>query len=202
MRTLSAVLVVIVLLSGCGSVSITPERLATVKNVTVASGVKMPPQAMYHGPQTAWGPAVGGALGAFIAHGVREAPHQITTYLAKEQIDVGAIARGQFVKGLQADPRFASRLTDEADARFELEVYLYGLASNGPFSRQFRPWLGMQVRLIDASGEVLWQDRDHVFLNNAVPLAPYEAYFEDPATFRAGFAAAADVITQTLLKRM
>jgi hypothetical protein len=44
-------------------------------------------EAMYHGPATAWGPAVGGALGALIAHGTRDAPLQIATYVAREQIE-------------------------------------------------------------------------------------------------------------------
>lgn len=202
MRKGPALLLAFMLLGGCGGVSITPDRLATLKTVMVARTVNVTPEVMYHGPEQAWGPAVGGALGFLISQGAVGAREQITRYLGREQIDVGEIARAQFVKGLQADPRFAARLADEAETRFELEVYIKGLASSGPFSTQYRPWLGIQAKLIDASGAVLWQDRDHVFVNDAVPLAPYKAYFETPTTFRTGFAAAADVITQSFLKRM
>lgn len=189
-------------LVGCGGVTITPERVNAITAVRVAPDVKVPTTAMYHGPEGAWGVAVGGILGALIAQGAADAPTQIKTYLAQENIDLGAIVRTQFLKGLQADPRFGAKLSDRADAKFELEVFLYGLVSNGPFSAQFRPWLGIQARLVEASGHIVWQDKDHVFLNDEVPLAPYRAYFDSPATFRVGFAAAADVIIRTLLKRM
>jgi hypothetical protein len=115
---------------------------------------------------------------------------------------VGEIVRTQFLKGLQADPRFAGKLGDSGDAQFELHVSLYGLVSNGPFSAQYRPWLGVVAKLVEPSGKVIWQDSDSVTFNDAVPLAPYKAYFEDPTTFRVGFAAAADAVTQMLLKKM
>jgi hypothetical protein len=189
-------------LIGCGGVSIAPDRIASMKSVSVAPAVKVPTEALYHGPEQAWGGAVGGVVGALIAQGAVKAPAQIKTYLANENIDVGAIVRTQFLKALHADSRFADKLRDSGDDRFELEVYLYGLVSNGPFSAQYRPWLGVQARLVDSSGKILWQDRDHVFLNEAVPLAPYLAYFERPETFRVGFAAAAETIIAMLLKRM
>jgi hypothetical protein len=189
-------------LVGCGGVSITPDRINAIRAVSVAPEVMVASAAMYHGPEGAWGTALGGAIGALIAQGAVDAPTQIRSYLAQENIDVGAIVRTQFLKALQADPRFGAKLSGGADARFELEVFLYGLVSSGPFSAQFRPWLGVQAKLVEPSGNVLWQDRDHVFLNDEVPLAPYRAYFENPATFRTGFAVAADVIIRTLLKRM
>jgi hypothetical protein len=205
MRRLALVLVALAVFAavGCGTVSITPDRLAAIKSVSVARTVTVPEQPHYHGPVAAWGQyAEGSTLYALFSRGALEARDQIKAYVAQEQIDVGAIARAEFLNGLRRDPRFASRIVDDADTRFELEVFIYGLASNGPFSTQFRTWLGLQARLVEPSGQILWQQRDAVFLNDAVPLAPYPAYFEDPATFRTGFAAAATVITQTLLKRM
>jgi hypothetical protein len=204
MRTRAIVLALTaaIAVAGCGSVSITPQRIDSIRSVSVAPEVKLPAAASYHGPEGAWGAALGGAVGALIAQGAVKAPAQITAYLSQENIDVGAIVRTQFLKGLQADPRFGSKLGESGDAHFELEVFLYGLVSNGPFSGQFRPWLGIQAKLVEPSGKTIWHDKDHVFLNDAFPLAPYRAYFDDPATFRVGFAAAADAVTQMLLKKM
>lgn len=182
--------------AGCGTVSITPDRIDSIKSVSVAPEVKVAPKAFYFGPEQAWAAALGPGAAVAVALS-SDAPGQIKAYLFRENIDVGAIVRTQFVKGLQGDPRFASKLGESGEARFELEVYLYGLITDSLFSSSFKPWLGIQARLIDSSGKIIWQDRDYVtHHNDAAPAVPYATYFDNPATFRAGFAAVADAITQ------
>jgi hypothetical protein len=209
--------------ASCGRVPIRPDAIASINSVSVSPTVGISRTVAYDGPEEALAqvlggtlgsgiasaavnaPAVGGVLGVLIGQGFVTPREQIKAYLAKENLDVAQIARNEFIKGLQADPRFETKLAEQGNAHFELEVYRYGLSQRrNPFSPEYKAWLGIRVKLIDSSGVVLWQDRASVSRgrDDAVPAAPYAAYFEDPATFRNGFTTAARFLTQRMLREM
>ncbi|TJY58838.1 hypothetical protein E4T66_14650 [Sinimarinibacterium sp. CAU 1509] len=189
--------------TGCAGTSVKPETIHQLTSVSVSHSVELSPEVSYHGPEQSLGAALGGILGALIAQGATSSPDQIKTYLAEQHIDVGEIVRQAFVEGLQHDSRFANKIKESAENHFELEVPLYGLAQNGGFSSEYKAWLGFRARLIDPSGNVIWEKYDFVtHFNDAVPAAKYAAYFESPEQFRIGFKAAAAEITKMLLQKM
>lgn len=190
-------------LTGCANVSISPNKLTSLPSVSISPSVKLADHISYTGPEQAWGVALGGVVGGLVAQRAETIPNQIKEYLKNNDINVAQITRTEFIKGLQNDPRFSGKISDNSANHFELEVYLYGLAQNGGFSSEYKVWMGIRAQLVDASGNVIWEDKDFVTPhNNSVPAAPYKAFFEDPNTFRTGFIAAADAVTQMLLNDM
>ncbi len=199
----SVLLIAALFTAGCGGVPIKPDAIASLKSVSVSPNVVIAPKAAYNGPEQAWGAALGGLIGGLIAQGAVTAPDQIAAYLQQNNVNVGDIARQEFIKALQADPRFGPKLADNGECHFELEVYLWGLDQHGSFSLEYLAWLGVRAKLVDASGQVLWQDKDYVTRwTEGIPAATYDAYFIDPATFRDGFTTSARIIAAGLLRKI
>jgi hypothetical protein len=205
-RLITATLVVALGLAGCAErVAVTPGRLATLSHVSVTHAAQVAPKADYHGPENAWGAAVGGVFGALLVRGALTIPERIPAYLAQERIDVGQIARDRFSKALDADPRFAGKVVEDGgDAHFDLKVSLYGLRQDGPgFSKDYRNSMAIEARLLDNSGAVLWAYYSLVITSNdALPLATFDEYFTNPDAFRNGLGAAADLASRKLLAKM
>jgi len=200
--------------------------MGSIKSVSVSERVAISREVSYEGPEEftanvlgaalgqhfgsaavknapATGTVLGVSLGVLVARGFVTPRAQIKAYLAEENIDVAQIARIEFLNGLRADPRFATRLSEKGDAHFELEVYRYGLSQRSTFSSEYGVWLGIRAKLINPSGTVIWQDRTSVSgRDDAAPAVPYPAYFDDPATFRDSLATAARFLTQKMLRKM
>ena len=196
----------VIAVSGCASVSIAPEQVSAIRSTSVSPQVKMAASPAYYGPED--GLASSGLIGAAIASAIivldnKKPPLQIKAYLAAENIDVGEIVRTQFEKGLASDPRFSSKVREHGETTFELEVQVYGLVSNGPFSSEFKPWLSVRATLVDASGNMMWQATDFAYSwTETVPPKPYSTYFEDPEHFRSAFTAAGEAVTRGLLGKL
>jgi len=182
----------------------TAEKRDAIQSVSVSNFVKIAPNAAFNGRAGAWGVGIGGAIGAAIAANNSSPSQEIKAFLDQKQIDVRDIVRNSFFKGLANDPKWASRLHDQSDTYFNLEVLAYGLTmTTNIFSSDYKPWLSVRATLMNQKGETLWQAHDVIAqFNSATPKATYADFLSDPKWFLDGFSAASAEITQSLLDKL
>lgn len=200
------VLLTAVLLSGCAagrSVTLTPLEKQQLATVRVDERVQLPKEVAYYGPEQTAGFLFGGLVGELIAASMVTAPKVIAQYLSTNDINVGTIVREEFVRQLSYRPDYQGRLSNDAAARFELEVKIYGIAQKHGLSSEYKPLLGVNAKLVSADGKTMWEQYEFVTnLNSSTPGSPYDAYFQSPEAFRTAYAEAARLIVRDLLKTL
>lgn len=196
------------LLSACASTTklVSEHELAT-RNVSFDRNVKIPEKAYYHGPaQTAAG-VLFGPLGVLVAHATMTNDKLIMDYMKNHGIDIGNIVLEEFEKQVKVHPKFANKQFSSdpnySDARFIVEVRIYGLTQKHGYSSEYRPVLGVAARLVSAKDEKLWEHYDYITaMNDSVPGRPFDEYFQDPKIMSEAYKAVSERVVALLMENL
>lgn len=132
----------------------------------------------YTGSADGLSTALGPLVGAMAAAAEMSAQERLNVFAQQQGIEIKEMVREEFSKQVAASPMFAGKLTDSgANATFKLDIKIYGLAMTPSF--MYRPLLGVNGTLEDASGKVLWQRYAYLTnLSSKIPARSLADYFE------------------------
>jgi len=179
-------------LGACASTTqLTKESSDSVKTIAFSEKVTIPEKAYYYGPEQGAG-AVFGVIGAIIADAATTKDELIVEYMKKNNIDIASIAMNEFKNQVKLNPRFAAKQNIEEsknpDAKFVVDVRIYGLSQTHGFSSVYRPMVGIAAKLVSANGEVMWEEYEYITaMNDGVEAVEFEEYFKDPAVLSGHF---------------
>jgi hypothetical protein len=146
------------LITGCAyTTKLAGESESNIRIVSVDRNVKLPEKPFFFGPAQTLGGGLFGGIGAAMAQATMREDRRIAEYMKQNQIDIGDIVLEEFESRVKEHPKFVNRRfvqdTDNADAKFEVEVVMFGLSQIHGLSRQYRPVLNVRARLISAQGK-------------------------------------------------
>jgi hypothetical protein len=196
---LSGLLVISVLMSGCG---LAPRQVSeadrkAIQLVSINSNVAKPPVPFYLGPGGAAGLAFG-ALGATATEpGRQDARNSLRDFVEKNGVSIERIVLEEFSAALRASGKLP--LTDKAGpgaAIINITIRQYGLSIPNGFSSKLVPILSLACEMVDASGKIVWRASDRVSpLGNPVEGLPAEEMRNDPKAIEDAWRAAAKHIS-------
>lgn len=197
-----------VALTGCAgtpTVKISANDLAQVRTVHVKKTVPLPPQMSYQGPGQAIGMAFGPIGAAIGASSAMSTGQEMSNAMVSNHIDLGAIARAEFIRSLQANAHI--NVVDDnvpADGDISLEVQAYGLSQSQGFGTTLYPVLGMTVKMTRTNGNVVWQYGDSITPFNKRNDKGYkhDEYMLTPALMGERFTVASDIVSDLLVANL
>jgi hypothetical protein len=161
-KKLVAVLIIVWVLTGCGTtvhIPLDSEKFEHLQDISVVDSVIMPEKAYYYGPSNGVGAALGGYIGALIAESGSTAPEQIEEALKTNNIDVGDMLLEEFKLQLSQHQKMQNKnfVGNSGNAKFNLVIEKYGLEQDGPFSSKYRPIMTVSATLINEQDETIWK---------------------------------------------
>jgi hypothetical protein len=195
------------LLAACASTTkLTGKNEADIRAISFDSTVKVPPKAYYHGPAQSAGAAFG-VIGVLLTEAIKTNDQLITDYMKNNGIDIGSIVLEEFQSQVKKHPKFLDKkfttAAADADARFEVEVKIYGISQTHGFSSEYRPILGVTGRLMSAKGEKLWERYDYLTArNDSLPGRSFEEYLEDPRNMREAYEKMSEGVVSLLMENL
>ena len=200
-----------VIVSGCSTkkYDLSEQNKVNIPDFSINKNVVIVNPPSYYGNEqgisTAVGGAIGGAVGAVAGSLIiknEDEPSKIKNYLSNQKIDIGTVVSSEFERQLLETPRFSGKLKEGAKTQFQLEVKRYGLIVK-PYSFEYKPSLGINAKLIDESGTVIWEDSEFISgLNGNTPSYIYDDYFKSPEAFKTAFTIAAKEVVRLLIEEM
>jgi hypothetical protein len=158
-------------------------------------GVRMPPY--FHGSALfALGGGIGAAIGAVVG---RNEPARIAEFVNREAIDFPAMLRTEFERQLRNDPVARLAYEKKGPATFQMAI-VFGITSV-PFS-DYRPYLSIRMKLVDANGVEKWADREYVGGFGKAKVLPYLDFFKSRQIFISEFESAANEVVTLLLRNL
>ena len=157
--------------------------------------IRVPPY--YHGsPLFALGGGIGGAIGAVVG---RNEPARIAQFVSREAIDFPAMLSTEFERQLRNDPVARLAYEKKGPATFQMVIF-FGITSV-PFS-DYRPYLSIRMKLVDANGVEKWADREYVGGFGKAKVLPYLDFFKSREIFISEFESAANEVVTLLLRNL
>jgi hypothetical protein len=175
--------------------------------VSFDKNVQIPEKAHYHGPAQTAGGVLFGPLGYLVAHAMMTNDKLIMDHMKNHEINIGAIVLEEFERQVKTHPKFLNKqfTSDPAysDAKFVVEVRIYGFTQKHGYSSEYRPVLGVAARLVSAKEEKLWERYDYITaMNDGVPGRPFEEYFQDANTMREAYAVISKHVVALLMENL
>jgi len=191
-----------IFITGCApTVKMSQENRDMIKAVAVSDDITVPTEMYYFGK----GQNVGllfGPVGAVIAAKAARKPAEEIAQFAKDNgILIDQIVRDEFTKQLASSGKFGISKNAPADAELQMNIGMYGLSIPNGFSSKFIPVLLVEAKMINPSGETVWQDRKRIF---GTKLTGYtmEEIRSNPENLRQSWQAAAKVVAEELIEKM
>ena len=129
----------------------------------------------------------------------RRRSEALAQQMRQADVHVGDIMRRQFMSRLSKEEVFDAVLESGGDARFRLEVE-YGLADRMGL-RGWKPWVEVEVTLLDLEGEVLWRKAEKI--SDGDPNLPEFVWpFSKPERLRRAYAKAARMAAARLVEHL
>ncbi len=194
-------------LGACASTTqLTKESENKLNKIALSKDVTVPAKAYYYGPEQGAG-AVFGVIGAIVAEASTTKDELIVDYMKKNNIDIGKIALKEFERQIKLNPKFANKINSDEnidhDAKFVVEVRLYGISQTHGFSSVYRPTLGMAAKLVSTDGTVLWEEYEFLTaMNDGVEALPFDDYFKDPENMSKRFEKISENVVTQLMKSL
>lgn len=171
------------------------EPVPAVDMNAVVGEVSVVDRPFYHGSGLF---ALGGALGGLMAASVwKDEPERIAGFVKQENIDIGEIVKTEFERQFEQSAQAKTVFERKGPGAFSMRV-LYGITSV-PFS-DYRPYLSVTVRFVDASGAEKWKHRDYVGGHGNAKSIPYPDFFKSAKDFTGEFEVAANELVTLLIK--
>jgi hypothetical protein len=127
-----------------------------IRSITVAREVEIPNKMIFVGFSESMTQAfagMGGAIGGAIAGAT-------TSFRpGSDEYHIGEVVRAEFINAIQQSGKFTVKPSGSADAHLQLKVTAYGFYSAGIFARRVRPIIGVEAKLTQPDGRVVWQHR-------------------------------------------
>ena len=146
----------LVTLAACAStksIQLSAQQRQSISSVSINPYVATPESILYMGAAQTAGAFLGGGLGAIIGSAVEEGTRrEIVESMRKHQIDIGAIVAAEFDRQLRQANLFPSVEPSGGDARFTLEVRVYGLLQCNLLHVPMCPMLDAVARLTRPNG--------------------------------------------------
>lgn len=202
------------LLAGCGHGKLSHDARAAIPSVSVSPYVALPDNFRTYDENQ---------FGAFFLFGVLALPFVVSNagaeaenfkaFMSRNAIDVGEIARSEFVVLLESTHAFPKVVGSEGVAQFEIVVSHYGLVPDLDFSvgadKSLRSAMGLEVYLRTKDGELLWEGtgtsselpRGYMGGDTRDPFRIAEAY-ADPWRTQLEFRKAARIAATAALRKM
>lgn len=209
--SVATALVVLAAVSGCVTYkAMTPKQRDAIKSVSIAESVPVPDFPLVFGPSTNIGALFFGGLAALAATS-KDNPDGLALkrMIADHGIDLGKIARQEFVKVLRQAGSFPRVDVEQADATFDLTIESYGLGAAGftplsPINNPLRPHMRLAAKLTNRNGEVLWQDSGYFASNSETILEgrTFDEILADPEYTEMAFRWAARLASREVLKSL
>jgi hypothetical protein len=170
------------------------EQAQAVEKKSVVSDVSVVPRPFYHGSGLF---ALGGALGGMVAAGAwKDEPDRIAGFVKQENINIGEIVKTEFERQFEQSAQAKKVFEGKGPGSFTMRV-LYGITSV-PFS-DYRPYLSVTLRFVDATGAEKWKRRDYVGGHGNAKSIPYPDFFKSAEDFTSEFEAAANELVTLLI---
>jgi hypothetical protein len=126
---------------------------------------------------------------------------KLDAYQKQHGIDLKTIVSSEFTQQIQQLARFNGKINQNAKAQFKVAILKYGLEEVLATPGSFSPVLLVQATLIDANGDVLWEQTQSVD-DADVPKFTYSDYYAQPENFQKAWAVAAKVVVNKLISEM
>lgn len=199
--SLVGLIALVLTLSGCASTTpLTMESRNAIQVVAVIPEVEMPDQLVYHGGAQSIGLAfglIGGVLGSVASAGPAE---RFAAFMEESEIYVDQIVYSEFIAEFDQAGLFTRKDSGSVDAEIRLEVQLYGLTQVHGLSSRLHPQIAVQSTMVDASGNVVWQEHHRVPpMGSGVPAYSAAEYTENPELLREAMHAAARLVSRGLI---
>ncbi len=150
------------------------------------------PPFYYGGGFSAFG-AIGGLIGSQV---YKDEPARIAAYVKQENIAMDSIIKVEFERQFSEYGGAVIAFKKNSPAKFKI-ILTYGITSV-PFSK-YRPYVSVRAQFIDATGKVLWKDREWVGANGKANCIPYPDFFKSAKDFQSEFEVAAKEVVLLLL---
>lgn len=142
-------------------------------------------------------------VGSLLAPGTsteRDKHRQYAAFLKSSQVDVGGIVKAAFDAQLRQHPTLGSKVKPGARYRFDIEVPYHALVQRNTFSDDYRPSVGLRVRLVGPGGEVISEGRaSSCIAGDCTPYQKLDQIRANPDLLKSQYdAAARDAIRQVL----
>jgi hypothetical protein len=188
---------------GCATTqSITDAQRKSIRSVTVASDVAIPPNPQVIGPSVNKAGFWFGPIGMLATMDSNDDSARLKTFMYEQGIDIKQIVRQEFVTGLTGSQTFPAILAEGGEATFDLAVENYGFASGfsmRPINKPVRPTLRLAAKLSTSDGKILWQNAAYLTgLNEHFQSIQLEDYYGG-GRIQEAFTKAAQILVQELL---
>jgi len=182
-----AIFIMIYLLSvfGCtSSITLKKDTILSNQSVSISKYISVPVVMYYDGKKKA-GP-------------------ETIDVMFQSGIDIPQIVRGEFEQQLKNANLFSTIQPDAGDyPELKLSIKVYGFVHIHGLSRQLKPMLGVEGKLVTPDGSVLWKKYDYVTnLNGETPSHTGEEYINDPELIREAFNTASQIVVSGLIDHM
>lgn len=127
-------------LAGIGRISIRPEVPHPARTRYSSIGSRLP----FYGMLLPDKPAV------------KPAPAPFGEFALAPRLNVATVSTTEFRRQLASSPALASRIAEQGDARFQIDIVRISIFGKDVSNVSCQPLVLMQIRLIDASGRLRW----------------------------------------------
>jgi hypothetical protein len=143
-----------------------------------------------------------GIVGALVGEIMAGDPKAVLrATLAKNEIDIGALAADEFARQVQSAGVFEKLVPTGGESVIRLEVVQWGLIKEVGFGSEPKPICAERGKLVKADGTVAWENYYFITaMNGETPSATFEAFIENPQRLREAFTKAAEVVTRALVE--
>ena len=194
-KNLISCIVILPLIAACQS---HPDQIGDIE-VNVFG--PMPDRAHYEGKATSIGNAFG-AIGAGIKAAAEQGPAgRIENFVQAQNIDLRPVVLAELKHQLSERPRFSNRIKDNAASKLNIEITEYGIAS-GLLYHGYRPYLTLNMEMVDPSGKIVWHDDENVAQTGLAPGIAFDAFLVSPGAFRQEFSPAIRETVGLLLAKL
>lgn len=160
--------------------------------ITISEPIEITDPPFYYGGGFSAFGAIGGLIGSQV---YKNEPTRIAAYVKQENIKIDLLLKNEFERQFNGySPAVAAFKKNQG--QFKL-IVLYGITSV-PFSK-YRPYLSVRAQFTDATGKILWKDREWVGANGKANCIPYPDFFKSAKDFQAEFEVAANEVVLLLL---
>ena len=193
------------LLVGCATGKLAEEQHEAITAIYIDDEVQIPREPTFQGTLNSL--MLSGFVGSLIDEVADNRGELISSYMKKNQIVIGEIAREGVLSVLRNNPilsdkKFVENIQD-ADSVLNIGIFMYGLGEVGGFTGLYKPQLGIAAELTDSHGRRLWGAGSSVTINTeSMPKYPLGSYFKDPEVMRDSFTRAAVTIGMMLSEKL
>lgn len=201
MKNSAALLVLSLILSGCAGMHPSKERMQAISGIKFSGKIDAPEKAFFHGGFSNF--SVPGAALNSPALAAVDRPNDVvlTTFLLENKIDVPDMVRSQFIASLRKTV-LAAKLKDDGDHILAAKILVFGLGKGAGFANNMRPAITLKVTLTDPRGTTIIDQTELVSgVTTELQARLLEDWMKDPEALRAGYAQAAQIAIDAMLKR-